>query len=85
MAASLPTPRVVALVDICLMDDPEGLRSLSWSNSGHYDAFPSHRAVLDREGRGLCSIATARCSRAVPVGGWARGLDEGLLDDESDV
>ncbi len=58
MAASLPTPRVVALVDICLMDDPEGLRSLSWSNSGHYDPFPSHRAVLDREG-----VACARSPR----------------------
>ena len=49
-AAGRPAPRIVALVGVCVTDDPEGLRVWSRSNSEPYDAFPSYRAVLDREG-----------------------------------
>ncbi len=48
--AGQPAPRIVALVGVCVTDDPEGLRAWSRSNSELYDAFPSYRAVLDREG-----------------------------------
>ena len=48
--AGRPAPRIVALVAVCLTDDPSGLRAHGRAQNQMYDAFPSYRAVLDREG-----------------------------------
>lgn len=48
--AGRPEPRIVALVGVCVTDDPEAVRSRSREHSQMYDSFPSYRAMLDREG-----------------------------------
>ncbi len=49
-AAGRPAPRVVALVTVGVTDDPDGLREHIRQGSQGYDALPSYRATLDREG-----------------------------------
>lgn len=48
--AGRPPPRIVALVSVCVTDDPEGLREHGRRQSRLYDSFPSYRRTLDREG-----------------------------------
>jgi len=48
--AGRPAPRIVALVGVCVTDDPAGVRAHSREQSQMYDSFPSYRAALDREG-----------------------------------
>jgi F420-dependent oxidoreductase-like protein len=48
--AGRPAPRIVALVGVCVTDDPEAVRARSREHSRMYDSFPSYRAMLDREG-----------------------------------
>ncbi|MCU1396382.1 MAG: class F420-dependent oxidoreductase [Ilumatobacteraceae bacterium] len=48
--AGRSAPRIVALVGVCVTDDPDGLRAVLRSDNAMYDAFPSYREVLDREG-----------------------------------
>ena len=48
--AGRPPPRIVALVSVCVTDDPAGLREHGRQQSEMYDSFPSYRKVLDREG-----------------------------------
>ena len=48
--AGRPPPRIVALVSVCVTDDPEGLREHGRGQSRLYDSFPSYREALDREG-----------------------------------
>ena len=48
--ANRPRPRVVALVGVCITDDPAGVRAHGRAQSQMYDAFPSYRQALVREG-----------------------------------
>ena len=48
--AGRPRPRVLALVAVCVTDDPSSLRIHGRTKSAMYDNFPSYRAALDREG-----------------------------------
>jgi 5,10-methylenetetrahydromethanopterin reductase len=45
-----PTPRVVALVGVCVTADPDGAREHARTTNQLYDNFPSYRRVLDLEG-----------------------------------
>ncbi len=49
-AAGRPKPRIVALVGVCVTDDPDALREYSRAQSVMYDNFPTYRGALDREG-----------------------------------
>lgn len=49
-AAGRPTPRVIALVNLCVGDDPAAIRAALSETAGGYGALPSYRAMLDREG-----------------------------------
>ena len=47
--AGRPRPRIVALVSVCVSDDPDGVRAYGRAQSQMYDNFPSYRRALDRE------------------------------------
>jgi alkanesulfonate monooxygenase SsuD/methylene tetrahydromethanopterin reductase-like flavin-dependent oxidoreductase (luciferase family) len=49
-AAGRPAPRIIALVNLCVGDDPDGIRAAASAGAGAYAALPSYRAMLDREG-----------------------------------
>ena len=48
--AGRPDPRIVALVNLCVTDDPAGVRAAAAAGAANYAALPSYRAMLDREG-----------------------------------
>ena len=48
--AGRPEPRIIALVNVCVTDDPAGVRAAAAPGSANYAALPSYRAMLDREG-----------------------------------
>ena len=54
--AGRPPPRIVALVGVCVTDDPDGVRAHVREQSALYDTFPSYRAR-----------STAKGSRAEPT------------------
>lgn len=66
-----PSPRIVALVAVGITSDPDGLRDHVRQGSQGYDAFPSYRAVLDREG-------VASGADLAVLGATADDLAEGL-------
>lgn len=49
-AAGRPAPRIIALVNLCVGDDPAALRAAAAGGAADYAALPSYRAMLDREG-----------------------------------
>lgn len=49
-AAGRPAPRIVALVSACVTADPAAVRARDRAGTAMYDALPSYRAMLDREG-----------------------------------
>lgn len=49
-AADRPDPRTIALVNICVSDDPTATRAAAAEAMAGYAALPSYRAMLDREG-----------------------------------
>ncbi len=49
-AAGRPAPRIIALVNLCVGDDPAALRAAASEAASVYSALPSYRAMLDREG-----------------------------------
>ena len=48
--ADRPAPRIIALVAVCVTNDPAGVRAHGRDQSVMYDSFPSYRQALDREG-----------------------------------
>ncbi len=52
-SADRPPPRVMALVGVCITDQPDRRRAANVESGTLYDNLPSYRAVLDREGVGL--------------------------------
>lgn len=49
-AAGRPEPRIIALVNVCVTDDPIAARAAAAPGAANYAALPSYRAMLDREG-----------------------------------
>lgn len=49
-AAGRPKPRIIALVNIGVTDDPAASRAASAEDSAFYAALPSYRAMLELEG-----------------------------------
>ncbi|HKE73827.1 MAG TPA: TIGR03564 family F420-dependent LLM class oxidoreductase [Acidimicrobiales bacterium] len=49
-AAGRPEPRVMALVTVCVTDDPGAARDEARRHGELYARLPAYRAVLDREG-----------------------------------
>ena len=49
-AAGRPEPRIIALVNLCVTDDPVAARQAAADGAAGYAALPSYRAMLDREG-----------------------------------
>lgn len=48
--AGRPDPRIIALVNVCVTDDPISARAAAAPGAANYAALPSYRAMLDREG-----------------------------------
>lgn len=48
--AARPEPRIIALVNLCVTDDPESYRQFAAAGANAYGSLPSYRAMLDREG-----------------------------------
>lgn len=43
-------PRIIALVEVCVTNDPAGVRAAAAPGAANYAALPSYKAMLDREG-----------------------------------
>lgn len=43
-------PRIIALVEVCVTDDPALVRTAAAEGAARYAAWPSYKAMLDREG-----------------------------------
>jgi 5,10-methylenetetrahydromethanopterin reductase len=67
-AAGRPEPRIMALVRICVTDDPAPARELARATAARYRQVPSYAAVQDREG--LAEPADLHL-----IGSWERVLD----------
>ncbi len=69
--AGRPPPRIVALVGVCVTDDPEGVRAHGREQARLYDSFPSYRKALDREG----VLSGADLTLAGSIDDISEGLD----------
>jgi len=49
-AAGRPAPRIIALVNICVTDDPAAVRAAAAEGAAWYGELPSYAAMLEREG-----------------------------------
>jgi alkanesulfonate monooxygenase SsuD/methylene tetrahydromethanopterin reductase-like flavin-dependent oxidoreductase (luciferase family) len=67
-AAGRPEPRIMALIRICVTDDPAGAYALARETATRYRTVPSYAAVQDREG--LDDPAELHL-----IGTWERILD----------
>jgi 5,10-methylenetetrahydromethanopterin reductase len=67
-AAGRPEPRIMALIRICVTDDPAAAYALAQETATRYRAVPSYAAVQDREG--LDDPAELHL-----IGTWERILD----------
>ena len=68
--AGRPAPRIVAGLPVLLTNDPDGARTALASKLKFYDALPSYRAMLDREG--------AACAADVAILGGENVLDNAI-------
>jgi 5,10-methylenetetrahydromethanopterin reductase len=78
--ADRPPPRIVALVSVCVTDDPDGVRADGREQSRLYDSFPSYRQALDREGVESGADLTLAGSIDDIVEGLDRYADAGATD-----
>jgi F420-dependent oxidoreductase-like protein len=67
-AAGRPEPRIMALIRICVTDDPGPARELARATSARYRQVPSYQHVQDREG--LDDLGDLHL-----VGGWPEVAD----------
>ncbi len=79
-AAGRPQPRIVALVGVCVTDDPDGIRAHGREQSVMYDNFPSYRQALDREGVASGADLTLAGSPGQIVDGLADYAAAGATD-----
>ena len=78
--AGRPAPRIVALVGLCVTDDPAGVRAHGREQSQLYDSFPSYRRVLDLEGVDSGADLTLAGTIEEILEGLARYADAGATD-----
>lgn len=78
--AGRPAPRIVALVGVCMTDDVAAVRAHSREQSVMYDAFPSYRSALDREGVDSGADLLVAGTGDHIVEGLARYVDAGATD-----
>ena len=71
-AAGRPAPRIMALIRICVTDDPGPAKALASETSNRYRLVPSYAAVQDMEG--LSDLGDLHL-----IGSWERVL-EGLSE-----
>jgi F420-dependent oxidoreductase-like protein len=79
-AAGRPQPRIVALVGVCVTDDPDGVRDHGREQSVMYDNFPTYRQALDREGVASGADLTLAGSIDRIVEGLAEYANAGATD-----
>ena len=78
--ADRPAPRIIALVAVCVTNDPAGVRAHGREQSVMYDNFPSYRKALDREGVASGADLTLAGSLDDIVEGLATYADAGATD-----
>jgi 5,10-methylenetetrahydromethanopterin reductase len=79
-AAGRPTPRIMALVAVCVTDDVGAARANAAIQGETYSRLPAYRAVLDREGvDGPADLLVAGPIDAV-VAGLRAYVDAGVTD-----
>ncbi len=74
------TPRVMAMVGVCITDDVNGLRAHSREQNAMYDTFASYRAVLDREGVASGADLLVAGTPDDLINGLAAYVDAGATD-----
>jgi 5,10-methylenetetrahydromethanopterin reductase len=78
--AGRPAPRVVASVPVSVTDRPDEVRSFISEILAGYDALPSYRAMLDREGAVRAGDVAVIGSEDEVRDGLARFADAGATD-----
>lgn len=79
-SAGRPAPRIIALVNLCVTDDPDALREFARPGSAGYAALPSYRAMLDREGVDDAVDLVLAGSMSEIADGLARYVEAGATD-----
>lgn len=79
-AAGRPDPRIIALVNVCVTDDPVGVRAAAAPGAANYAALPSYRAMLDREGIDDATDLILAGSIEEISAGLASYVDAGVTD-----
>lgn len=78
--AGRPQPRIMALVGVCVTDDPDGARSHAAAGAAAYSRLPSYRRALDREGVESSAELLVAGSPDDVVDGLAAYVDAGTTD-----
>lgn len=79
-AGRTDTPRIVALVRVCVTDDLSGAKALAREISAFYQSFPSYRAVAAREGLAHPADLHLIGSEQQVLDGLARYAEAGATD-----
>jgi 5,10-methylenetetrahydromethanopterin reductase len=78
--AGRPPPRIIASLPVCLTDEPVAARALADEHYGFYNAMPSYRAMLDREGADAPADVAIIGDEAQVAAGVQRLADAGATD-----
>lgn len=78
--AGRPDPRLIALVNLCVTDDPAALRAFAEPGSSNYAALPSYAAMLEREGVANATELILAGSMSEIADGLAAYADAGATD-----
>jgi alkanesulfonate monooxygenase SsuD/methylene tetrahydromethanopterin reductase-like flavin-dependent oxidoreductase (luciferase family) len=79
-AAGRPAPRVIAAVPVLLSDDVEAARAITGEHLSFYEAIPSYRNVIAREGVDDVAELAAIGSEDAALRQLRRYLDAGATD-----
>lgn len=79
-AAGRPAPRVVTLVAGAVASDPDEVRARAYRVMAFYEAIPSYRAVLDREGVARAADLALIGTAAEVADGLRRYADAGATE-----
>ncbi len=78
--AGRPEPRIIALIGVCVADDPDAVRRAAATGAASYGALPSYRAMLDREGVADPTELLLAGSPSQIADGLAGYVDAGVTD-----
>lgn len=73
-------PRIIALVNVCVTDDPAMVRAAAAPGAARYAAWPSYRKMLDREGVAEPTDLLLVGSMSEIAAGFAEYVDAGATD-----